>query len=270
MKRVQPVALIGAGNFTASPVMRLICRSSQLGPVLSPSFRIASRMANSLHAGYAARHYAEINPCRLVLLSLPDESIPGLVADLAAAGVCWYGKAVMLCSAWLDSSELQPLAERGAAIGSLSLIPGFEDPCYLLEGDRRAVRQTMRLWKENPCRSVIIERERKPLVLASVTCTGRLAFGLLVAAAEALRQAGVPSGESASMIEKQLQRTLRIYLRAGRKAFPESRRLSQQLHALESSDPQLAQYLKESSRLAASLAAGLKSIPGTRRQSEIA
>ena len=264
MKKVQPVALIGAGKFSDSPVRRLLRRSAQLGPVLWPSFRIASRMANSLRAGYAVREYTEIESCRLILLSLPDKLIASVVSELASAPLCWYGKTVLLCSSWLDSSELEPLAALGASIGSLSLIPGFEDPCYLLEGDRLAIREMRRLRRENRVRLVTVERERKQLVLASQSCTGRLACALLLAASESLRHAGLSSAESSSIMEKQLQRTLRIYLRARRKAIPETRHLSRQLRALELSDPRLAHYLKESSRLAATLAAGLKSIPEAR------
>jgi hypothetical protein len=97
---------------------------------------------------------------------------------------------------------------------------------------------------------VAIERSLKPFYLAALTCTGTVLFSLVLAAAEALRHAGVPPSFAAEILEKQLGRTLRAYVRAGRKAFPPLRELSRQVQALAIVDPELAQYVEQSSRLA--------------------
>jgi hypothetical protein len=72
---------------------------------------------------------------------------------------------------------------------------------------------------------------------------------VLTAAAESLRYAGIPSAVSASMLEKQVGRTLRSFMRSGRNAFPAPREFSQQLRALSAADPELAYYLEQSNRL---------------------
>jgi predicted short-subunit dehydrogenase-like oxidoreductase (DUF2520 family) len=258
MKKLPPVALIASGKLTDSPVTRLLGRSSRLGPVSSPSFRVASRMANSLRAGHPVKDYEEFEACRLILVSVPDERLASVVADLAASGISWRGKVVMVCSTWLGSCELEILARHGASIGSISAIPGFEDSRCLVEGDKLAIRETKRLVEHGHYRLVSIERGGKPFYLASLTCTGSLAFALFHVAAESLRRAGVPPLESADMMEKQLEKTLRAYRKAGRKAFPGIREISKQVRALAAVDPELAHYLEENSRLVSRLMAGVR------------
>src|SRR5579864_5958436 len=258
MKKARPVALIGSGKLTDSPVTRLLRLSSRLGPVLSPSYRVASRQSNSLRAGHPVKDYAEFDACCLIVISVPDEKLAQTVAELASAGINWRDKVVMVCSTWLGSCELGTLAACGASVGSISPIPGFEDSWYLVEGDHLAVRETKRLLERDGRRLVTIERHRKPFYLASLTCTGSLAFAAIVAASEALRLAGVTQVEAAELMEKQCQKSLRSYLKAGRKGFLGIRELSKQLGALTAADPELAHYLEHSSRLAVQLVANGK------------
>ena len=250
MKKARSVALLGAGNFTDSFVSKFHWLSDRLGPVKSTSFRLASRIANSLRAGYPVKDYTEFHSCETLLVYVPDELLPGMLVDLASAGLDFRGKAVVLCSTWLDSGELRELTALGAAAGSIGSIPGFDDSRYLIEGDPRAVRQSRLLVETRERRGVVIESALKPLYLAALTCTGSVLFGLLMAASESLRHAGIDSSISASILERQLVRTLRSYVRAGRKGFPAPRDLARQLRALAAADPGLAEYLEDSSRLA--------------------
>jgi predicted short-subunit dehydrogenase-like oxidoreductase (DUF2520 family) len=253
MQRAKSVALIGAGKLTDSPVARFWGLSDQLGPVKSPSFRLASRLANSLRAGHPVKDYADFGACHLILISVPDEMLPQVVSELAAAEISWPDKAVVLCSTWLDSSALAEIAAQGASIGSLSTIPGFEDTVYLVEGDRLAILEARRLVEHRQRRVVPIERALKPFYLAALTCTGPLLFALLLAASESLRHAGVASSTSSAILEKQLGKTLRSYVKAGRKAYPPPQELASQLLALSVIDPELAQFLEQSAALAARL-----------------
>jgi hypothetical protein len=113
-----------------------------------------------------------------------------------------------------------------------------------------AIRESRRLLEDSGRRIVDVEGRLKPLYLASLTCTGSLLFGLLLAAAESLRHAGITSAFSAMMLEKQLSKTVRSYLKAGRKGCPELRELPKILRALEAADPELVHYLEQSSGMA--------------------
>jgi hypothetical protein len=81
-------------------------------------------------------------------------------------------------------------------------------------------------------------------------------FALLVAASESLRHAGLPSPLSATILEKQIGKALRSYLKSGRNVSPAPRELSGQLHALSAADPTLAHYIEQSCRLSSRLLAG--------------
>ncbi|HUJ51022.1 MAG TPA: hypothetical protein VLW25_12515 [Bryobacteraceae bacterium] len=249
--------------------------SEMLGPVKASSFRLASRIANSLRAGYPVKDYGEFDACHMILISVPDDALEGVVAELCSAGISWRGKSVVLCSAWRDSSELGELSARGAAIGSITTIPGFHDLRYLVSGDKRAIQESKRLVENRERRCLTIERGRKPLYLAALTCTGSLLFPLVMAASESLRRAGVTPAVSFSILEKQLTIGLRAYARGGRRAYAPPRELTSQLRALWATDPALAYYMEKSSQLAAQLleqprhkaaAAGAPAFSATRDQ----
>src|SRR5579871_1566202 len=232
MKKAKSVALIGAGKFTDSSVSKFYWLSDRLGPVKSTSFRLASRIANRLRAGHPVKDYTEFCACDLILVYVPRDMLSEIIRELVLSGIDFQRKSVVLCCAWLDSSELAELAARGASVASIEAIPGFDEHRYLIEGDRTAVRASRRLVEHGERRAVVIEPSLKPLYLAALTCTGCVLFSVVWAAAESLRHAGVTPLVSASILEKQVGRTLRSYVRAGRKGFPTPRDLPRQLRAL--------------------------------------
>ena len=67
------------------------------------------------------------------------------------------------------------------------------------------------------------------------------------------REEKAPSFLSATLVERQITRTLRAFLKGGRRAYPEPRELARQLRALSAASPELAHYLEHSCRLAARL-----------------
>lgn len=250
MKKAKPVALIEGGNLSTSPLASFRWPPERLGPVKASSYRLASRIANRLQAGHPVKDYREFAACTLILVCVPDRALLKVLAELSDADICWSGKAVVLCSAWLDSTELHRFSARGAAVGSLSPIPGFEDIRYLIEGDKLAILETRRLVERRQTPAIAIERPLKPLYLAALTCTETVGFALAMAASECLRHAGVAPQASAEILERQLRKALRSYVRGGRRNYPAPHELSRQLRALGSKDPALATYLEQSCRIA--------------------
>jgi len=253
MKKAKSVALIGAGKLTDSALSRFYWLSDRLGPVKSSSFRLASRIANQLRAGHPVKDFEEFQFSELILVCVPEPMLPQVLDDLVSAPIDFNGKAVVVSSLWRDSSELRELSARGAAVGSICLIPGFDDLRYLVEGDPLAVLRCRRLVEHRERRAVTIQRSLKPFYLAALTCTGSVLFSVLTAADQALRRAGVPPADSSDILKKQVMRTLRSFARAGRKALPASCELSRQVRALAATDPDLAHYMEQSARLAEKL-----------------
>ena len=79
MKKAQSVGLIGTGSLTDSPLTRFWWLSERLGPVKSASYRVASRIANMLQAGHPVKDYAEFESCVLILICVPEETVPRVV-----------------------------------------------------------------------------------------------------------------------------------------------------------------------------------------------
>ena len=253
MKKAKSVALIGAGKLTDSPLSRFYWLSDRLGPVKSSSFRLASRIANQLRAGQPVKDFEEFHSMELIVVCVPEPMLPEVLGELASAPIDFHGKAVVLSSLWLDSTELHEFSTRGAAVGSICPIPGFDDLRYLVEGDRVAVLRSRRLVEHRDRRAVTIERSLKPFYLAALACTGSVLFSLLMAAGEALRLAGVTPADSSSILEKQVIRTLRSVVRSGRNVFPAPHELSRQMRVLAATDPNLAHYIEQTTRLAEQL-----------------
>jgi predicted short-subunit dehydrogenase-like oxidoreductase (DUF2520 family) len=253
MNKSKPVALIAAGKLTDSPLSRFRGLADRLGPVKSRSFRLASRIANSLRAGQAVKDYADLNDSRLLLINVPDDMAAAIIFELETSEITWAGKAVVLCSSILDSVELAPLAALGAAVGSIGTISGMDDMWYLVEGDKLAIRESRYVVEHRGRRVLTIERGQKACYLAALTCTSNLLFAVIFAASESLRHAGVGSSLTASILEKQMSRTLRTYLKAGRKAYPDPGELTRQLTCLAETGPAIGDYLRDSVRLAARL-----------------
>jgi predicted short-subunit dehydrogenase-like oxidoreductase (DUF2520 family) len=256
MKKAQSVGLIGTGSLTDTPLTRFWWLQERLGPVKSASYRVASRIANMLQAGHPVKDYAEFESCALTLVCVPEETVPQVVSEMVSAGISWRGKAVVLCSAWLDSGDLGELSALGASVGSISPIPGSQiqgDERYLVEGDPLAIRQAKNLVEYRERRAVAIERSLKPFYLAALTCTGTLLFALLRVAFESLQLATVPPGLSATLLDGQITRTLRSFIKGGRRAYPTPRELPRQLRALRAANPELANYLENSCHVASLL-----------------
>lgn len=255
MKKPQPVALVGAGKLTDSPLARSWELGSLLGPVKASSLRLASRIANTLRAGHPVANYSEFRDCSLILIWVPDKAVPATVAELAASGISWSGKAVVLCNPWMDGSALRDLTALGASVGSIEPMPGFEERKYLVEGDRLVIREMKRVIEHRGTRIVAVEPGLKPFYLAAITCAGALFYSLLIAAAECMGHTLLPPSEMADVVEKQVQKTLRSYFRGGKKYYRGPKELGSQLQALSAADPRLAEYLEGLATAAAKFAA---------------
>ena len=172
MKKPKSVALLAGGKLSSSPLARFWLLPEMLGPVQASSYRLASRIANSLRAGHPVQDYTEFEACRLIVISVPDGALTGALDQLRSAEISWPGKSVLLCSGSRGSLDLREFSLRGASVASLTAIPGFQDLRYLLEGDKRAVQDSRHLVEHREQRCVVIERDLKPLYLAALTCTG--------------------------------------------------------------------------------------------------
>ncbi len=251
-----PAGLVASGSVIESPFARLPALLDRLGPVKSGSLRLASRVANGLGAGHSVSRYADLADAPVLVIVAPDEEVPKLARELAACGLAWKSKTVLLAGSWLDSSCLAPLAAQGADTGTLCHAESLAEPRCLIEGSRAAVNESKRLLQDSGFRAIVVDPDCKPLVLAALTFAESLMFPLMAAAEECLRAAQVPSLEAGGIVQRAVARGARAYGKSRRKAWdgPLARRnatlMRSQLDALERVDPRTALLLSQSGRQA--------------------
>jgi predicted short-subunit dehydrogenase-like oxidoreductase (DUF2520 family) len=247
MQKQQPVALVGAGKVTQSFIGRLTDLADHLGPVKSFSYRVASRIVNSIRAGRPVCDYAEIEHCRLILVCVPDELIATAVADMIAAPLDWNGKAVVLCESWQDSGVLEPLAARGAVTASLNAVPGFYDRLFVTEGDGLALRDIKRLITPRSARIMRLRPSAKPVYMAGLAVAAYSA-NLAAAGSDCLRAAGLPVAVSRPIIHALAADAVRSFVKAGRRSVSrpvtacDESRIREQCSALLRTNPDLADF----------------------------
>ena len=254
MKKPQPVALICAGKLTDTPLTRLRGLVERLGPVSSSSLRVASRVVNTLRAGYPVSDYAAFQDCGVVLLSVPDASAGDFVGDLAQADLVWSGKFVVLFSTLLESDTLAALAAAGAHTISLCAVSGFDGRLFLVEGERAGMAAVRPLLPDRDVKLVHVPSGHKALYLAAAACTGPLLASVLICAGECLKLAGLAASDASRIMLVQAQKTTRAFINAGKKMYQEPPDLERQIAVLRARKPEIAQFFEQSAKLAGGIA----------------
>lgn len=146
-------SLIGAGRLGARLGRSLSRRPGYcLYGVACSSPASARRAARRIGRGRPfATAAAAVGPSALILICVPDREIRGVARRLAGAPIDWRGRTALHTSGALDSAELDAVARRGAATGSLHPLQTFPgtapsgDPfrgCpFTVEGDPTARRR---------------------------------------------------------------------------------------------------------------------------------
>lgn len=218
MKKAPSVALVGAGSVSRSCLARIPKLREQLGPVKAPSFRVASRLANTLRSGFAVREYRDLDHSKIIFLAVPERILDRTVGELAGSGLDWAGRTIILCCRARDSRTLQRLGRLGAQVASLDTVGDLREERYVVEGDRDAVREVARLLGEARTRLIQIDAAHKDLYRAGIWMSSQGLLPLLDAAVVHLRRAGMARQQALPIVAELMHRCLRDYQRAGRKA----------------------------------------------------
>jgi predicted short-subunit dehydrogenase-like oxidoreductase (DUF2520 family) len=251
-------AVAGGGRVSASFVARLPGLESALGPVAAQSYRLASRIVNSIGAGRAVPTYKDLNDSTLILICAPVRSVAAIVSALADAVEC-TGKIILLCEGGADSRVMARLQEQGAAVGSLQSIPGSDGKRFVAEGDAAAMREAKRLIRQLGCRLEEIHSGKIAEYAAALSFGTSLFTPLLEASLQCLQDAGMTKASAMKVAEGLFQSSLRGYLYAGKRSWSgplaagDSAAVRQEIEALAASRPVLARLYRESANLAVEL-----------------
>lgn len=254
-------AVAGGGRVSGSFVARLPGLARDLGPVAAQSYRLASRIANSIGAGHAVKRYEDLNGSALILICAPADGVAPMVSALAAAIEC-RGKIFLVCEGGADSRQLACLKAKGAKVGSIQAIPGFEGRRFVVEGDGAAVRVAKRLVGELGGRVEEISAAKLGVYAAGLSFGAGLFTPLMEASLLCLQEAGMPKPGAMKVVEALFQSSLRAFLYAGRRSWSgplsagDRDAVRIEMEALTAANPILARYYQETSTLAQQLLAG--------------
>jgi predicted short-subunit dehydrogenase-like oxidoreductase (DUF2520 family) len=125
----ETVSIVGGGRVGRALGRRLHELGWRVGGVTGRSISTARAAVRAIGAGQpldAPTH--QVLNSRVVLITTPDGAIESVAKNLAHLGGSeWTGKVVLHTSGSLDSSVLQPLADLGAATGSMHPMQTFSN-----------------------------------------------------------------------------------------------------------------------------------------------
>jgi predicted short-subunit dehydrogenase-like oxidoreductase (DUF2520 family) len=238
--------LYAEGAVGTSPIVRLPALGVYLGPVAASSYRLASRIVNTLRAGRPARECAELQPCALVLIAVPEHKLAPSAQRLENCGVDWSGKVVLASSGGPAGDTLDGLRARGAAAGSVWQVGSGSH--YAAEGDAEALREARRLVRQLHGRMIELTQSGLGLYAAGISFATSLFSPLIAASVQSLRQGGCSRAVALELAGHLFGRTLRASLNSGRKSWNGPLRaedldeVRRQMHALAALDPRAARF----------------------------
>jgi predicted short-subunit dehydrogenase-like oxidoreductase (DUF2520 family) len=125
----ETVSIVGAGRVGRALGRRLHELGWRVGAVTGRSISTARAAVRVIGAGQALDGPThQVLNSRVVLITTPDDVIECVAKNLAQlGGKEWSGKVVLHTSGALDSGVLQPLADLGAATGSMHPMQTFSN-----------------------------------------------------------------------------------------------------------------------------------------------
>jgi hypothetical protein len=216
--------VLGAGAVSSSLVGRLPSKTRELGPVSGSSYRVASRIANTLRAGYPVRTADELNEAPCVLFHAPPDRAPGLLGKLEKAEIDWQGKALVFCDCVIEPAVRQRFKARGASTAVIRQfgIPGRLivefDPGSAARGSP-ASQMAQRMARELRMKAVPIAPGSEDVFDAAMTLGGAALTPLIDRAAALLRDAGIRDIEAAQLAASLFEQTARDYGHSGKQSW---------------------------------------------------
>ncbi len=209
--------VLGAGAVAKSLIGKLPSKTRDFGPVSAVSYRVASRIANTLRAGHPVRTMQELNDAAVLLFHAPPDQAETLLELLESAGINWEGKALIFCDCHLDAAARTRYNALGAstAVARQFGIPGR----VAIAGCGVALVAAQRIARELRLRPVEILPGAADVFDAAVTLGNAAITPLIDCAASLLRQAGIRDTEAARIAAALFQQTASDYAHSGKQSW---------------------------------------------------
>jgi len=208
------VSIVGAGRLGSSLAVALETAGYQIDALVArrkAKARQALRLLDGKVLALAQHDFNHLPPSKLIVISTPDdaiEDVAGVLADLQTGDPT--GRVFLHTSGALSSAALEPLAEKGFAVGSLHPLAAVSDPqkgadslrgaFWCVEGDRFAVKVARRIVNDLKGKSFSITADKKPLYHAAAVMVSGHAVALFDIASEMLAQTGLTEAKARKIL----------------------------------------------------------------------
>jgi predicted short-subunit dehydrogenase-like oxidoreductase (DUF2520 family) len=216
------IGIIGTGR-VGSALGAVLARAGHIVVAASGVSEASVRRAHSRLPGVPLRDPHEVAArAELILLTVPDDALPGLVAGLAATGAELAGRLLVHTSGRYGIGVLEPAVARGAlplALHPVMTFTGRPDDIDRLEGICFGVTAPDQLQPvaealviEMGGEPVLIREEDRALYHAALASAANHLVGLVTEAADLLRSVGAanPSRMLSPLLYAALDNALRL------------------------------------------------------------
>ena len=198
-----PVGFIGAGKVGTALAALLHARGVDIAGVTGRTGASSARMAHDsgLDSSAVLPRADTLARAAIVFLTVPDDAIAPLCAEIAAQGGWREGQCVVHCSGALPSSVLQPAREAGALAASFHPLQAFASveaalanlpgSTFGIEGDKPLVEVLDRLVEVLGGTALHLTPEQKRLYHAAASIASNYTVALAGLASDLLVSAGV-------------------------------------------------------------------------------
>lgn len=189
------------------PIRSVVARRPQ-------SARKAAALLDGETQALAAKQISSLSPTHLILISVPDDQIAKVAAQLS--DLVFDSKPVVLhTSGALSSDTLSPLRQKGWSTGSVHPLISVSNPqasidgaFWCVEGDQPAVRLAKTIVRDLGGTSFSIRSSEKPLYHAAAVMVSGNVVALFDVALEMLVQCGLTRKTARRILQPLLASTI--------------------------------------------------------------
>ncbi len=214
-----PVTIIGAGAVGYALALSLHKKQYPIRAVFSKSGKSARILAKKIGAPRSGIHSTQPHDNGIFFIAVPDDEIKNVVRRLLHRQTDFSGSLVFHTSGALSSDVLQPIREKGAAVGSFHPLQTFprskigsidlREIFVAVEGDRKAVAAGKRIARGLGARPFVLSSQQKVLYHIAAVFGSNYFVTLLSVVEELGPRIGVSQRKIIAMIEPLILQSLK-------------------------------------------------------------
>jgi predicted short-subunit dehydrogenase-like oxidoreductase (DUF2520 family) len=210
-KQKSEVSIIGSGRLGTTLAVALAARGYAIQSVVARRVQRARTAASFLPEGIqvlAAKQLHLLRPADVFLISVPDDQIAGVAAEMSSLAVNPPRKLIALhTSGALSAEVLTPLRKNGWDTGSMHPLISISDSddtlrgaFWSVEGDAAAMKVAKAIIQDLGGKSFSIRSEDKPLYHAAAVMASGNVVALFDVALEMLAECGIDRKTARSIL----------------------------------------------------------------------